>query len=48
MRSAHLNLIWTPVSKVNVGAELIGARREVEGGASGSLTRLQFSAQYEF
>ena len=47
-RSQHLNLIWRPVPNFDVGAELIHARREVTGGDSGSLNRLQFSAQYGF
>jgi hypothetical protein len=47
-RSQHLNLIWSPVSAVNLGAELIHAERTVVGGDRGSLNRLQFSAQYSF
>ena len=46
--SAHLNLIWSPVPNVNLGTEYIFARREVENGQSGSLNRVQFSAQYGF
>jgi hypothetical protein len=47
-RSQHLNLIWRPVANFDVGAELIHAHRVVTGGDSGSLNRLQFSAQYSF
>ena len=47
-RSQHLNLIWRPVRNFDVGAELIHARREVTGGDSGTLNRIQFSAQYGF
>lgn len=47
-RSVHLNLIWRPVPAVNLGAELIHARRTVVGGDEGSLNRVQFSAQYGF
>jgi hypothetical protein len=47
-RSEHLNLIWRPVAGLDVGAELIHARRVVTGGDSGTLNRLQFSAQYSF
>lgn len=47
-RSIHLNLIWSPVPAVNLGAELIHARRTVVGGDEGSLNRVQFSAQYGF
>ena len=47
-RSQHLNLIWSPVAPVNLGAELIHAERTVVGGDKGSLNRVQFSAQYSF
>lgn len=46
--SAHLNLIWSPVTNVNLGAEYIYARREVESGLAGRLQRVQLSAQYGF
>jgi hypothetical protein len=46
--SAHLNLIWSPVRQVNLGAELIYAKRIVEDGRSGHLTRVQLSGQYGF
>lgn len=47
-RSAHLNLIWSPVAATNFGVELIHARRTVVGGDEGRLNRVQFSAQYSF
>ena len=47
-RSQHLNLIWSPRPNMNLGAELIHAKRIVTGGDSGTLNRLQFSAQYNF
>jgi hypothetical protein len=47
-RSAHLNLIWSPWRAVNLGAELIHGQREIENGQSGSLNRVQLSAQYSF
>jgi hypothetical protein len=47
-RSQHLNLIWSPVAAVNLGAELIHGERTVVGGDSGRLNRLQVSAQYLF
>jgi hypothetical protein len=46
--SAHLNLIWSPVPRTNLGVEYILARREVQSGDSGRLNRLQVSAQYAF
>lgn len=47
-RSQHLNLIWSPIAAVNLGGELIHAKRTVVGGDEGSLNRIQFSAQYNF
>jgi hypothetical protein len=47
-RSQHLNLIWSPLPPVNLGAELIHAERTVVGGDQGRLKRIQFSAQYTF
>lgn len=47
-QSAHLNLIWSPVSKTDLGIEYIHARREIQSGQSGNLNRLQASAQYAF
>ncbi len=46
--SVHANVIWTPWKSVDVGAELIHARREIESGATGSLNRLQLSAKHAF
>jgi hypothetical protein len=47
-RSQHLNLIWSPLPAVNLGAELIHGERRVVGGDRGSLNRLQLAAQYSF
>jgi len=47
-RSQHLNLIWRPATNLDVGAEVIHARRIVTGGDAGHLNRLQFSVQYSF
>jgi len=47
-RSQHVNLIWSPVRAVNLGAEYIHAQRTVVGGDRGTLNRIQFSAQYSF
>lgn len=47
-RSEHLNLIWSPISAVNLGIEFINARRAVEDGRSGNLNRLQLAGQYIF
>jgi len=47
-RSAHVNLIFSPVPRVNLGAELIGEKRTVVDGDYGILHRVQFAAQYLF
>jgi len=46
--SIHVNLIYSPAPKVDLGVELMYANREVESGTDGDLTRLQFSAKYAF
>jgi len=46
--SARVNLIYSPVAKLDLGGELSYARREVESGADGDLKRVQFSAKYRF
>jgi len=46
--SVHLNLIWSPVKGLDVGAELIRADRELETGAKGVMNRLQAFAKYTF
>ena len=47
-RSAHVNLIWSPVERTDVGLEYIYADRETEDGQKGHLNRLQASAKYAF
>ena len=46
--SFHANLIWSPVTAFDVGAELMFADREIETGASGDMTRLILFAKYGF
>jgi len=46
--SAHLNLIWSPVPRSDLGIEYIFADRETEDGQKGHLNRLQASAKYAF
>jgi hypothetical protein len=46
--SEHLNLIWSPIAKANLGVEYLHATRTIESGQSGHLNRLQASAQYLF
>lgn len=47
-KSAHVNLIWSPWKKVDIGIEYIYAKREIENGQSGDLNRVQFGAKYDF
>jgi hypothetical protein len=46
--SFHVNLIYSPQPKLDFGVELMYANREVESGADGDMTRLQFSAKYAY
>jgi hypothetical protein len=46
--SAHLNLIWSPITNTSLGVEYMYGRRETENGLTGSINRLQASAQYAF
>lgn len=46
--SAHINLIYSPLPRLDFGIELMYAEREVESGTDGDLTRLQFSAKYAY
>jgi len=47
-QSAHVNLIWSPVTNTDLGVEYIHASRETEDGLKGHLNRLQASAKYTF
>ncbi|WP_295166771.1 DcaP family trimeric outer membrane transporter [uncultured Brevundimonas sp.] len=47
-QSFHANLIWSPITAFDVGAELMFADREIETGASGDMTRLILFAKYGF
>ena len=46
--SGLANLIYNVTPKLEVGVEALHAKREVEGGADGSLDRLQFTAKQSF
>jgi len=46
--SAHVNLIYSPVPKLDFGVEYIYATREIESGLDGDLNRFQFSAKYAY
>lgn len=46
--SWRVNLIYRPQPKLDFGIEFMMANRELESGADGDLTRLQFSAKYAY
>ena len=47
-RSIHANLIYSPIPKIDIGAELIFGERELENGQSGDLDRLHMHVKYNF
>lgn len=47
-QSFRLNFIYSPLPKLDVGAEYMVGRRELESGAEGDIDRLQFMAKYSF
>ncbi len=47
-QSAHVNVIYTPLPKLDLGAELIWGQRELENGDRGDLNRLQTHVKYNF
>lgn len=48
VRSATLNLLYSPIPKITFGMEYRYARRDTVGNLSGDLSRLQLSARYNF
>ena len=46
--SIHANALWNPIEPTRLGIELIYARREIESGESGDLSRVQGSVRYMF
>lgn len=46
--SFHTNLIYSPLPKLDVGAELIFGQRRLEDGREGDLTRLHTHVKYTF
>ncbi len=47
-QSFHANLIYSPLPKVDIGAELILGEREVADGRDGGLNRLHVAFKYSF
>lgn len=48
VHSLRANLFYSPFPKLDVGAELMLAERELENGTDGRLTRVQFTTKYSF
>ncbi|MBX3698770.1 MAG: DcaP family trimeric outer membrane transporter [Dokdonella sp.] len=48
VQSFRANIFYSPIPKLDVGIELMRAKRELESGVDGSLTRLQFTTKYSF
>lgn len=46
--SGHINLIYSPVPKIDLGIEYIYANRTLESGAAGDMNKVQFSTKYSF
>lgn len=47
-QSLHANLNWLPAPKLSIGGELILARKELEDGRDGDMSRVQFGVKYGF
>ena len=47
-QSFHANLIYSPLPKLDIGAELIWGNRELENGSDGDLRRIHTSIKYSF
>lgn len=45
---AHLGFIWNPVKGVDIGTEYIFGRRTTLAGENGDMSRINFSAKYNF
>jgi len=43
-----INLLWSPVPRIDVGGELIWGRRENNDGNSGTARQIQFGAKYRY
>ena len=47
-RRASANFLWSPMHRVDLGAEFLWGERENEDGSSGTATQLQFVGKYYF
>jgi hypothetical protein len=43
-----VNLFYSPIPKLDIGAEYRWAQREIESGADGTLDRFQLTSKYSF
>ncbi|MGV8960183.1 MAG: DcaP family trimeric outer membrane transporter [Stenotrophomonas sp.] len=48
VQSIRGNVFYSPMAKVDVGAELMYGVREIEDGRKGDISRLQFTTKYSF
>lgn len=48
VQSLRANVFYSPLPKVDVGAELMYGKRKIESGEDGDITRLQFTTKYSF
>ncbi|WP_232146537.1 DcaP family trimeric outer membrane transporter [Stenotrophomonas sp. SY1] len=48
VQSIRGNVFYTPMPKVDIGAELMYGVREIENGKKGDISRLQFTTKYSF
>ena len=46
--SSHVNLIWTPLSMLELGVEYVWGHRRVHDGREGYISRLQFNTIFSF
>ena len=47
-QSVHANILWSPISRIDVGLEYIWGYREIENGENGDINRLQGGFKYKF
>ena len=48
VQSIRGNIFYTPMPKVDIGAELMYGQREIENGQKGNISRVQFTTKYSF
>ncbi len=48
VQSLRGNVFYTPMPKVDIGAELMYGVREIENGKKGDISRVQFTTKYSF